>query len=237
MNIKKLQQLGVVLVGAFVVSGCPSPTASNFLASSSSSQSQEAVAQELIAQEEVVDSTVTDSAADAAAVNYDVCAAVDSWQRPSDEVQAKRLGANARYEEAIADSSTSSSSSTNTALKAASVEFWDHPVISFTTYGLSARVEPETLSGVWTASEDLRGCYGAESVVAINEGDRAEAWLLNHRISSLQWAGDRYVMTVEPAAMGLQVVQFDRVESTASLPLEVVNESGRSVAVTSGDWQ
>jgi hypothetical protein len=86
-------------------------------------------------------------------------------------------------------------------------------------------------------ADDLWSCYEAETTVAINEGDRAETWLLNHRINSIEWQGDRYVMTVEPADTGVQVVQFDRVDQMASLPLEVVTASGEAVAVTSGDWQ
>jgi hypothetical protein len=229
MNQKKLQQLGVVLLGAFIVSGCPSPTASRWLANSSGS-AQDAVAQPLTAQPVVAASTPasapTSTTGDLADVSFEVCANVESWQRPSDEVQAKQLS-DIRY----ADSQSSGS------LKSASVQFWDHQVISFTTYGLSARMEPETLSGVWTAASELVSCYEPETTVAINEGDRAETWLLNHRISDLQWQGDRYVMTVEPAATGMQVIQFDRVDELASLPLEVVTANGEAVDVFSGDWQ
>jgi len=90
---------------------------------------------------------------------------------------------------------------------------------------------------VWTAVAEMADCYAPELTMAINEGDRAETWLLNHRVSDLQWNGDRYVMTVEPAAAGLQVIQFDRLDSVASLPLEVVTTTGNPVEVMSGDWQ
>lgn len=228
MDIKKIQQLGVVLLGAFVVSGCPSPTESRWLANSSSS-TQEAVAQEAVAQEAVASTLVSapaSTAGDRADVSFDVCANVEAWQRPSDEVQAKQLS-DIRYGDSLESSS----------LKAASVQFWDHQVISFTTYGLSARMEPETLSGVWTAASEMVSCYEPETTVAINEGDRAETWLLNHRISDLQWQGDRYVMTVEPASTGMQVIQFDRVDELASLPLDVVTANGDAVDVFSGDWE
>ncbi len=223
MNIKKVRQLGIVLLGAFVVSGCPSPTASRLMANSS--VSQDAMAQE------VVDTEVTNQGSAAsnenlASVSFDVCANVENWQRPSEAAQAKRLGS-ARYGESLASGS----------LKNASNQFWDHQAISFTTYGLSARVEPENLSGVWTATDELANCYQPETTVAINEGDRAETWLLNQRISNLQWEGDRYIMTVEPASTGLQVIQFNRVDEMASLPLEVMTTNGSPVDVTSGDWQ
>ena len=110
-------------------------------------------------------------------------------------------------------------------------------MISFTTYGLSARLEPVTLSGLWTVEDQLWDCYEPEATAAINEGDRAEAWLLNHRITSLQWNGSSYVMLVEPGTAGMQVVQFDRLDSAASLPLTVTTTAGNAVAVVSGDWQ
>ncbi len=228
MNRKKMQQLGVVLLGTFIVSGCPSPTASRLLANSGAS-SQDAVAQDVA--QEVVDRQAVDqqgvsTLGDRADVSFDICANVESWQRPSNEEQAKQLN-NIRYGESVASGS----------LKSASTQFWDHQVISFTTYGLSARMEPETLSGIWTATPELASCYESEATVAINEGDRAETWLLNHRISGLQWEGDRYVMTVEPAATGMQVIQFDRVDELASLPLDVVTADGNPVEVFSGDWQ
>ncbi|MFK8183398.1 MAG: hypothetical protein AB8B99_08485 [Phormidesmis sp.] len=213
--LKKLRRLSVVMLGAYVVTGCPSPTVGKLVANSNGTR--QAVAQE----------TIQTTVAQSAAVSYDVCADVENWQRPSEAVQAKRLGEDARYGEALQTG----------ALKKASTQFWDHSVVSFTTYGLSARMEPENLSGVWTASDEMTGCYTPEDTVAINEGDRAETWLLNQRISHLEWKGDRYVMTVEPAPSGLQVIQFDRTDELASLPLDVVNTSGETVGVMSGDWQ
>ncbi|MGB3296655.1 MAG: hypothetical protein WBA76_00190 [Phormidesmis sp.] len=229
MNIKKVRQLGVVLLGAFVVSGCPSPMASQLMLSSGSG-SQDAIAQEVVSSEAALPQRKA-NAKDTDSVNFDVCANVENWQRPSEAEQAKRVSNNPRYSEALASSSTDDS------LKRESTQFWDHQAISFTTYGLSARVEPENLSGVWTATDEMANCYQPETTVAINQGDRAETWLLNHRISDLQWEGDRYLMTVEPASTGLQVIQFDRVDEMASLPLEVVTTNGSPVDTMSGDWQ
>ncbi|MEL7353382.1 MAG: hypothetical protein AAF171_13480 [Cyanobacteria bacterium P01_A01_bin.116] len=224
-NFSKWKQLGLVMLGAYVVSGCPSPTVSNLIGAQGAN-SQEGISQvggAAIAQE-------TTSAADTAsdnAVAFEICAAVETWQRPSDAEQSKQLSADPRYGEALNDSP----------LKAASNQFWSHEAVSFTTYGLSARMEPEMLAGLWTVSDKLAGCYGAESTMAINEGDRAETWLLNKQITSLGWEDDRYIMTVESAPTGMQIVQFDRVDQLASLPLEIVTENGTSVDVISGDWQ
>ena len=234
--LEKLSRFGVIVASAYVVTGCPSPTVSKLVANSGGTHSavaQEAVAQEAVTQEAVTQEAATQEAvtsqelAQPAAVNYEVCANVEGWQRPTEAAQAKRLGEDARYAEAVQTGS----------LKAASTQFWDHSVVSFTTYGLSARMEPENLSGVWTAVDEMATCYSPEDTVAINEGDRAEAWLLDQHISDLTWQGDRYVMTVEPASSGLQVIQFDRAEALASLPLDVVNSQGESIEVMSGDWQ
>ena len=216
----KVFQLGIVLLGASVVAGCPSQTVSNLIASSGGT-SQEAIAQTVVSQ------ATTEDVVAASPVSFEVCADVESWQRPSQTEQIKHLRKDARYRNANGSE----------AIKSASDQFWDHQIVSFTTYGLSARLEPENLSGVWTAIDKMGGCYVPETTMAINEGDRAETWLLNHRVSDLQWAGDRYVMTVEPATSGLQVVQFERTEKLASLPLEVVTQNGDAVEVVSGDWQ
>ncbi len=165
------------------------------------------------------------------AVEFEVCAAVDSWQRPSDAEQAKKLNQDARYAVALSNDDLENSS------KMAASQFWDHQVISFTTYGLSARMEPVNLSGLWTVEDQLLDCYAPEATTAINEGDRAETWLLNQQVTSLEWDGSRYVMTVDPSSAGMQIVQFERVDSAASLPLTVVTGSGLAVEVASGDWE
>ncbi|MGI8934451.1 MAG: hypothetical protein ACR2FS_10295 [Phormidesmis sp.] len=230
-KFKRLQQLGVTMLGAYMITGCPSKTANSVMLPDSSTLSQRSVVQEAVAQAPIDEATVAQSleqsAATPATVTFEVCADVDSWQRPSEAEQAKQMGGDARYAEALSGDP----------LKSAVNQFWDHQVISFTTYGLSARLEPINLSGVWTVADDLWDCYEEETAIAINAGDRAETWLLNHRITGLEWQEDHYVMTVEPADTGMQVVQFDRVDELASLPLEVITESGEPVEAVSGDWQ
>lgn len=210
---KKLQRLGIVMLGAYVISGCPSST--------SGSLANHSLPPESVAQ------AAEESAEVGSEVAFTVCADVADWQRPSDAEQAKQMGADTRYDEALSGDS----------LKDALNQFWTHQVISFTTYGLSARMEPINLSGVWTVDDDLWNCYEGDTAEAINQGDRAETWLLNHQASDLVWQGDRYVMTVEPTATGMQVILFDRVDEFATLPLEVVTADGEAVAVVSGDWQ
>ncbi|MGD1866140.1 MAG: hypothetical protein ACFB0D_16450 [Phormidesmis sp.] len=225
-KLKRLKQLGLAVMGAYVMTGCPNTQANigsnNSLLVNNSDAAETTVAQAAVAQETVVVSDSTESTI----VDFEVCAAAD-WQRPSDAEQAKQLGDDARYEAALVDGP----------LKRASDQFWNHDVVSFTTYGLSARMEPVNLSGVWTVADELWNCYEPEATVAINNGSLAEAWLLNQEMTSIAWEGDRYVMTVAPAPTGMQVVQFNRVDELATLPLEVVNESGNAVNVVSGDWQ
>ncbi|MGC1219404.1 MAG: hypothetical protein WA883_18165 [Phormidesmis sp.] len=242
-KLRRLKQIGFAVVGAYVITGCPSmnatTNATSNLLKTDSSPAQDQAAQAAETSESVTAETITSeaiipeasaseaSASEASAVEFEVCAAVDDWQRPSDADQDKQLGSDGRYNAALEDDE----------LKRASDRFWNYQAISFTTYGLSARMEPINLSGVWTAAEDLWNCYEPETTVAINDGDLAETWLLNHQITSLQWESDRYVMTVEPTATGMQVVQFDRMDNQLALPLEIVTTSGSAVEVTSGDWQ
>ncbi|MEL7332988.1 MAG: hypothetical protein AAFN12_12110 [Cyanobacteria bacterium J06560_2] len=221
-KLNRLKQLGLAAVGASVIAGCLSTNATSNLLATDSDLSQENATSMAVAQ-----AAETDEVANQGTVNFEVCAAVETWQRPSDAEQAKQLSEDVRYASALeADS-----------LKSASNQFWNQQIVSFTTYGLSARMEPVNLSGLWSVADDMWSCYEPETTVAINEGEVAEAWLLNQEITGLQWEGDRYVMTVEPAATGMQVVQFDRADNLAELPLEVVTVSGSTVEVVSGDWQ
>ena len=210
VSVKRVGQAAIVALSTYLVACGPLQSASNWLADET--DGQEAIAQEVVG--------------DRALVEYETCAAVEDWQRPSADDQAKQLGKDARYGTATEDLA-----------KAASSPFWENQIVSFTTYGLSARMEPANLTGLWTVDAEMQNCYTPETTVAINEGDRAEAWLLNHRIESLVQVGDRYVMTVEPTATGMQVVQFNRTEELASLPLEVVDANGEMVEVMSGDWE
>jgi len=226
-KLKRLKQLGLAVLGTYAMTGCPSTQVNSGLLVNSS---EAAEVQATVAQEAVV----AQSATDMTAVDFEVCAATN-WQRPSADEQAKQLNGDARYETALLNSPLDGS--TDSLLKRASEQFWRHDVVSFTTYGLSARMEPVSFTGVWTVVDELWDCYEPETTVAINDGSLAEAWLLNQEITGIAWEGDRYIMAVAPAPTGMQVVQFNRVETLETLPLEVVSESGNTVEVGSGDWQ
>ncbi|MBD0335550.1 MAG: hypothetical protein ICV62_08675 [Cyanobacteria bacterium Co-bin13] len=157
---------------------------------------------------------------------FEVCADLPGWQRSPETAHLKELQEMPRYGSAIESEP----------LKSLLQDFWSHQVFSFTTYGLSARTEPIYLSGVWTALDDIWSCYDGSQPEQINNGDRAEVWLINHQAVDLQWSEGRYLLTVEPSGSGLQLIQFDRQESSAALPLVVVTTGGETIEVLSGDW-
>ncbi|MEL6249169.1 MAG: hypothetical protein AAFY78_18330 [Cyanobacteria bacterium J06648_16] len=162
------------------------------------------------------------------AVEATVCSAQPDWQRPSDAEQQKYLEADPRFAAAVSTES----------MKHVADRFWQHEVLSFTTYGLSARMEPMLLSGLWSAADSVwASCYEGDQATAINAGEIAETWLINHRLVEVTWQSDQYVMVVEPVASGLEVVHFNRVETEVSLPLVVVDGNGAAIETVSGDYE
>ena len=160
------------------------------------------------------------------AAGFEICADLPNWQRSPESAQLKELQDNPRYGSAIEDEP----------LKSMLQDFWSHEVFSFTTYGLSARTEPIYLSGIWTAVDDIWSCYDGSQPEEINNGDRAEVWLINHQAVNLDWSEGQYLLTVAPSDSGLQLIQFERQDNADSLPLVVRTTQGESVAVLSGDW-
>ena len=156
-----------------------------------------------------------------------ICSESTDWQRPSHEQQQKQLANDERYSELLQDKD----------FQQLAHQFWHHDVLSFTTYGLSARMEPINLSGLWSVTDDVwASCYNGDQGTAINEGTLAEAWLLHHHVVDLQWQDNHYVMVVEPDTRGMQVVQFARRESEADLPLTVVTTQGVVIEHHDADW-
>lgn len=156
-----------------------------------------------------------------------VCSETNNWQRPSLEQQQKQLAEDDRYDGLLQDKD----------FQQLANQFWQHNVLSFTTYGLSARMEPINLSGLWPVSDEIwANCYSHDEGSAINEGNLAEAWLMHHKIVDLQWQDDHYVMVVEPSNQGMQVVQFARRETEANLPLTVITPQGVEVDIHNADW-
>ncbi|NEQ44054.1 MAG: hypothetical protein F6K00_11055 [Leptolyngbya sp. SIOISBB] len=159
-------------------------------------------------------------------VNHDVCGALPEWERLSLDAQTTALIENPRYGEALAVEP----------LKSLFEKFWQESLITFTTYGLSARTEPVYLSGVWTGIEAMSACYEGDRPAAINAGTLAEMWLIGYQIADFVWTGETYQVTVEPTTAGLRFIQFERLENEDTLPLVVLESGGGTLTVASGDW-
>lgn len=162
----------------------------------------------------------------AMALSVDLCLDLPAWQRPSRQLQEKAL-------QTLPDSGLFlEDESLSTTLKA----WWNHQAFSFTTYGLSARTLPLYFAGLWTVLEATWSCYDGDQAERLNQGQLAELWLIQHRLLSVEWRDQQYIVTVEPSQSGLQLVQFPRQEVYATLPLRLVSATGESVPVLTGDW-
>ncbi|MEB3313601.1 MAG: hypothetical protein VKL98_05595 [Cyanobacteriota bacterium] len=162
----------------------------------------------------------------ALALSVDLCLDLPTWQRPSRQLQDKQLQALPDYGLGIEDGSLSATLKT----------WWTHQIFAFTTYGLSARTDPLYLSGLWTAMEATWSCYAGDQPDRFNQGQLAELWLIQHRLLGIEWRDHQYIVTVEPSQSGLQLVQFPRQETAATLPLSLISSTGERLPVLSGDW-
>lgn len=211
----KLGVMGIAILG---LSGCPeAPPAilSNQASSSTIPVSQTAIA------------PMPGAETETQVVSFDVCSDLPDWERPDPDIQRTTLTSNPRYSNGLLDEEP---------LHSLSEKFWNESIITFTTYGLSARTEPIYLSGIWTAVEALDPCYEGDRPEAINQGQLAEVWLIGHRVVTIEWSGDQYQIVVEPTQQGLQSIQFQRLEANETLPIVVIETNGAEVAFASGDW-
>ena len=217
------------LIASFVVVGC-TQTATGMdaplpeLGAAAISRGALPAAGSLVASEESAPPIAASISAES--IDFEICSESPNWMRLTESDQLKQLRENPRYGAAIEAEP----------LKSLSQDFWRHEAISFTTYGLSARIEPLYFSGLWTIVDTLSPCYEGSRAEKINAGQVAEVWLISHKADQLQWDGDRYIMNVQPTGEGIQLVQFSRQESQPSLPLTILTEDGTEVAVFSGDW-
>lgn len=162
----------------------------------------------------------------AVALPVDLCLDLPAWQRPSPQLQEKALRALPDYGLFLEDESLLIT------LKA----WWSHQIFSFTTYGLSARTPPLYFSGLWTALEATWSCYEGDQPERFAQGQLAELWLIQHRLLSIEWRDQQYMVTVEPGQSGLQLVQFPRQEDAVTLPISLMSVTGEKLPVLSGDW-
>lgn len=163
----------------------------------------------------------------AEALVFTLCFESATWRRPSVENQLAQLEAMPRYGSAIYQEP----------LKSVFDGFVAYEVVSFTSYGLSARLEPLYFSGLGTVEADVLGCYDGNQPEAINNGETLELWVMNHRVEAIGWTGDRYRVTASPTDGGMQVIFVPRREQSLSPLIEVVTPEQVLIPSTSGDWQ
>jgi len=207
----------LVMLGAVGLSGCPQvpPLAAT------QSAPEAAIP---VKQNAATDTAIADYPP--AVVSYEVCGEIADWERLSLAEQTSALMENPRYGAELETEP----------LQELFEKFWNESLITFTTYGLSARTEPVELSGVWTGIDAMSACYEGDRPTAINAGELAEMWLIGYQVVDFVWTGDRYQITVEPTTTGLRFIQFERLEAEAALPLVVLETNGAELTVASGDW-
>lgn len=159
-------------------------------------------------------------------VVFEVCSASPAWVRPTTKAQMQHIQSTRRYSDAKSDRD----------IQNLIQQFWTRNVILFGSYGISARVEPIYLSGLWTIPNTFDSisnkCYSSmQQIVELNSGKKAEVWLLLHKVRSMKWLDSRYVMVVQTAKQGVQFIQFARVEQQAIPSLQVITEDGRELEI------
>ena len=160
------------------------------------------------------------------AIVFEVCSTSPAWVRPAIEAQTQQIQSTGRYPDAKTDRE----------IQKIIKQFWTRNVILFANYGISARVDPIYLSGLWTIPNTIdrisNKCYDSKQRIAdLNSGKTAEVWLLLHKVRSVRWLDNRYVMVVQPARQGVQFIQFVRVEQQPTPSLQVISEDGRELEV------
>ena len=209
----KCTAASLVMVG---LSGCPEPH----------SKSPNILSTKALPVSQTESDAATEDRTEPQPVNFEVCGELPSWQRPEPEIQTAELSKHPRYSNGLEEAP----------LKDLSERFWRESVITFTTYGLSARLEPIYLTGVWTAIDTMAACYEGDRPNNINQGQLAEVWLIGYQVTRLQWSGEHYQIMVEPTPQGLKFIQFQRFETNTTLPIVVQEANGAEVETTSGDW-
>jgi hypothetical protein len=156
-------------------------------------------------------------------VQYETCTVDPAWVRPNDLDQEARLNSIPSFRGI--DFTTS--------------PYWTNNIFLLRVYGASALREIVFLSGLWPIQAEISRCYESSfDLEGISSGEIPVVWLLEHRIVDLSWQNDSYVMRVEPAQSGAELIQFSRVEQLSSLPLRVETQSGQeSVSLNATSYE
>ncbi|MFH7026840.1 MAG: hypothetical protein ACHBN1_15870 [Heteroscytonema crispum UTEX LB 1556] len=148
-----------------------------------------------------------------------ICGESKTWVRPSATEQKQHLQEMAsRFSPEV--------------VKQLGGKYWKHNIFSFTSYpGGSGTFEIKHLSGLWKNPNPTRPSTCDKSLTELNSGKIARIYVLLHQVTKVSWQGNYYVMVVKPTGRGAQIINLPRRESQKILPLKVVNEKGKEVAV------
>ena len=128
-------------------------------------------------------------------VRFTVCKESITWTRPTASQQAK-IWNDARYSD-----------------HGANAYEWNHQFLLVPPDSTSIQYHAANEAGLWTENTFSPTCDDAQYK---HNDEWVEAWILLHRVKSIQADGSAYTITVEPTAMGFQSITFRRIEPTMS---------------------
>ncbi|WP_322801346.1 hypothetical protein [Thermoflexus sp.] len=147
-------------------------------------------------------------------IPFEICGESSAWTRPTEGEQKAKWGNSGRY--AGGDEKVTQYP-------------WTHNF--FVVYGnASDEYDLINLSGLWTLEGNVRSrCVDPERQDAILKLQKAEVWVLLHRVKSIKRVGADYYIIVEPVEKGVWFIQFPRPDQQVPLTLHFVTEDGREV--------
>ena len=154
-------------------------------------------------------------------IDFEVCGQSYHWVRPTLREHIQEIQSNPRYQ----------------GLDAQDIEnnmLWQSSILSLNTYGLSMMVDVHNLSGLWNAPTDIY--FEPCDVLKIDTGEIAYLILLQYQVNRVEWDKNQYVIVVQSVPRGVQIVQFPRQDGQTRVPLKVIDEAGKELAVSDSDW-
>jgi hypothetical protein len=135
-------------------------------------------------------------------IPFTVCKESTTWTRPTASQQAK-IWNDARYSD-----------------HGANAYEWNHQFLLVPPDSTSIQYHAANEAGLWTENTFSPTCDDAKYK---HNDEWIEAWILLHRVKSIQADGSGYTITVEPTAKGFQSIVFRRLEPTMSFRFVDIN--------------
>jgi hypothetical protein len=147
-------------------------------------------------------------------VPFEICGESVTWTRPTDGEQKVKWWDNGRY-----------AGDNDEVIK----YLWTHDF--FVAYGhASSEYDLTNLSGLWTLADNVRSkCIEPDRQDRILKLEKAEVWMLLHRVKAIRRLDTDYYLVVEPVKKGAQFVQFARPEQLVPITFHFVTENGQDV--------